>query len=147
MSNIKIGLEIHIQLGGKKLFCSCPTESSNSFSGRIFRKLYLTSGELGNFDPAAVYEKGRGRSFDYLISDNSCLVEYDEEPPHTLNETALKRGLAISLSLHCKTVDIIEYMRKIVVDGSNTSGFQRTAIISFGGKVSTSRGDVRIGSI
>lgn len=147
MSNIKIGLEIHIQLGGKKLFCSCPTESSGSFSGQIFRKLYLTSGELGNFDPAAVYEKGRGRSFDYLISDNSCLVEYDEEPPHTLNETALKRGLAISLSLQCKTVDIIEYMRKIVVDGSNTSGFQRTAIISFGGKLSTSRGDVRIGSI
>lgn len=147
MSRIKIGLEIHVQLGGRKLFCSCPTESPDTSFGKMFRKLYLTSGELGNYDPAAVYEKGRGRSFDYLMSENSCLVEYDEEPPHALNEEALKRGLAISISLHCRTVDMIEYMRKIVVDGSNTSGFQRTAIISFGGMVKTTKGNVRIGTI
>ncbi len=102
---------------------------------------------MGNYDPAAVYEKGRSRVFAYEISDNSCLVEYDEEPPHDVNNEALLKGLAVSTALNCRTVDALEYMRKIVVDGSNTSGFQRTAIISFGGWVDTSRGRVRISTV
>lgn len=146
-SRVKIGLEIHVQLGGRKLFCECPTENSGNVRGSFTRRLSLSSGELGNFDPAAVYEKVRARVFSYDITANSCLVEFDEEPPHRLNEEALIKGLAVSMSLDCKTVDVVEYMRKIVVDGSNTSGFQRTAIISFGGEVKTSRGPVRISTI
>ncbi len=144
---VKIGLEIHVQLGGQKLFCECPTESDGTRYGSIYRKLYLSTGEMGNYDPAAVYEKGRSRVFEYEISDNSCLVEYDEEPPHDVNSEALLKGLAVSHALNCRTVDVLEYMRKIVVDGSNTSGFQRTAIISFGGWVNTTRGRVRISTI
>ena len=144
---VKIGLEIHVQLGGQKLFCECPTESDGTRYGSIYRKLYLSTGEMGNYDPAAVYEKGRSRVFEYEISDNSCLVEYDEEPPHDVNSEALIKGLAVSQALNCRTVDVLEYMRKIVVDGSNTSGFQRTAIISFGGWVNTTRGRVRISTI
>ena len=144
---VKIGLEIHVQLGGRKLFCECPTESDGTRYGSIYRKLYLSTGEMGNYDPAAVYEKGRSRVFEYEISDNSCLVEYDEEPPHDVNSEALIKGLAVSQALNCRTVDVLEYMRKIVVDGSNTSGFQRTAIISFGGWVDTTRGRVRISTI
>ncbi|MCL4331541.1 MAG: Glu-tRNA(Gln) amidotransferase subunit GatE [Candidatus Thermoplasmatota archaeon] len=144
---VKIGLEIHVQLGGRKLFCECPTESDGTSYGSIYRKLSLSTGEMGNYDPAAVYEKGRSRVFEYEISDNSCLVEYDEEPPHDVNSEALLKGLAVSQALNCRTVDVLEYMRKIVVDGSNTSGFQRTAIISFGGWVDTTRGRVRISTI
>ncbi|MCL4306881.1 MAG: Glu-tRNA(Gln) amidotransferase subunit GatE [Candidatus Thermoplasmatota archaeon] len=144
---VKIGLEIHVQLGGRKLFCECPTESDGTKSGSIYRKLSLSTGEMGNYDPAAVYERGRSRVFEYEISDNSCLVEYDEEPPHDVNSEALLKGLAVSQALNCRTVDVLEYMRKIVVDGSNTSGFQRTAIISFGGWVDTTRGRVRISTI
>ena len=144
---VKIGLEIHVQLGGRKLFCECPTESDGTSYGSIYRKLSLSTGEMGNYDPAAVYEKGRSRVFEYEISDNSCLVEYDEEPPHDVNSEALLKGLAVSHALNCRTVDVLEYMRKIVVDGSNTSGFQRTAIISFGGWVDTTRGRVRISTI
>lgn len=144
---VKIGLEIHVQLGGRKLFCECPTESDGTRYGSIYRKLSLSTGEMGNYDPAAVYEKGRSRVFEYEISDNSCLVEYDEEPPHDVNSEALLKGLAVSQALNCRTVDVLEYMRKIVVDGSNTSGFQRTAIISFGGWVDTTRGRVRISTI
>ena len=144
---VKIGREIHVQLGGQKLFCECPTESDGTRYGSIYRKLYLSTGEMGNYDPAAVYEKGRSRVFEYEISDNSCLVEYDEEPPHDVNSEALLKGLAVSQALNCRTVDVLEYMRKIVVDGSNTSGFQRTAIISFGGWVNTTRGRVRISTI
>ena len=36
-------------------------------------------------------------------------------------------------------------MRKQVVDGSNTSGFQRTTLIGTTGKIETSRGDVGVG--
>ena len=97
-NQIKIGLEIHIQLTGLKLFCSCPTESTSPTPMSFFRKLSLTSGEMGNFDPAALYEQGRSRAFTYKVTDNTCLLEADEEPPHDLNRDALERGLAVSIA-------------------------------------------------
>ena len=42
-------------------------------------------------------------------------------------------ALIISLALHSNIIDEINVMRKIVIDGSNTSGFQRTMLISYGG--------------
>lgn len=144
---VKIGLEIHIQLRGTKLFCSCPTESLRESQGEFVRKLVATSGESGKFDPAAVYEKSRGRSFAYEISDNTCLLEADEEPPHSVNNEALLRALSVSVSLNCKIVDVVSYMRKIVIDGSNTSGFQRTAVTGFNGHVDTTKGRVGISSV
>jgi glutamyl-tRNA(Gln) amidotransferase subunit E len=41
--------------------------------------------------------------------------------------------LIISLALQSTIIDEINVMRKIVIDGSNTTGFQRTMLISFGG--------------
>ena len=38
-------------------------------------------------------------------------------------------SVEISKALHCKVLDYTSFMRKIVVDGSNTSGFQRTGIV------------------
>ena len=146
-SKVMIGLEIHIQLKGKKLFCSCPTESKNITDRSFTRYLYVRSGETGHIDPAALYERERDRTFDYLLTDNSCLLDADEEPPHEINKEALLRAIATSLALNCKVVDRISYMRKIVIDGSNTSGFQRTAMIGFNGWVETTRGKVRISSL
>ncbi|MCL4342156.1 MAG: Glu-tRNA(Gln) amidotransferase subunit GatE [Candidatus Thermoplasmatota archaeon] len=144
---IKIGLEIHIQLSGNKLFCRCSTEGKMQNKGQFDRVMGSVSGELGQTDPAVLYEKKRARSFRYIPSDNSCLVEADEEPPLPVNTEALKRALATSLYLKSTVPDRIEFMRKIVVDGSNTSGFQRTAIVSLGGKVDTPEGVVRVSSI
>jgi glutamyl-tRNA(Gln) amidotransferase subunit E len=57
----------------------------------------------------------------------------DEEPPHPLNPAALDVALTLALLLEARPVDEISVMRKIVVDGSNTSGFQRTALIAIDG--------------
>lgn len=146
-SKVKIGLEIHIQLKGNKLFCNCPTESEGETGEHFTRRLTARSGESGKFDPAAIYEKARSRSFAYAVTDNSCLLEADEEPPHTVNPDALRKAVAASLALNCKVVDEVSYMRKIVIDGSNTSGFQRTSIIGFNGYVETSKGRVRISTL
>jgi glutamyl-tRNA(Gln) amidotransferase subunit E len=62
-------------------------------------------------------------------------VEADEEPPHCVNREALESALIFSLALNSHIVDEIHVMRKIVIDGSNTSGFQRTMLISMGGFV------------
>ena len=57
-------------------------------------------------------------------------MEADEEPPHEVNGEALETALIFSLALHSKVVDEIHIMRKIVIDGSNTSGFQRTMLVA-----------------
>ncbi len=146
-SKVMIGLEIHIQLKGEKLFCSCSTESKNIMDRSFTRYLYVRSGETGHIDPAALYERERDRSFTYLLTDNTCLLDVDEEPPHEINREVLLRAIATSLALNCKVVDHVSYMRKIVIDGSNTSGFQRTALIGFNGWVGTTRGKVHISSL
>ncbi len=145
--NQMIGLEVHIQLQGKKLFCDCLTESPIDTGKVVRRSLRLSSGELGKFDRAAMYEAQRSRYFEYRVFENDCLVDVDEEPPHDLNIEALKRAIALSLSLNCSIVDKVTYMRKIVLDGSNTTGFQRTAIVGFNGYVNTLKGNVRISTV
>ena len=144
---LMIGLEIHFQLDTGKLFCSCPTYSDGTEMLRFTRRLVPTVSELGRIDPAAEYERGRKREFEYIATDNSCLVEYDEEPPHDVNMLALETALIVSRALNCKILDRISFMRKVVVDGSNTSGFQRTALVGLDGHIETSRGTVRISSV
>jgi glutamyl-tRNA(Gln) amidotransferase subunit E len=64
---------------------------------------------------------------------SSCLVEADEEPPHDVSKEALETALIFSLGLLSKVMDEIHVMRKIVIDGSNTTGFQRTMLVASGG--------------
>ncbi|GAF96681.1 unnamed protein product, partial [marine sediment metagenome] len=77
-------------------------------------------------------------------STSTCLVELDEEPPRPINQEAIGIALEISLLLKAKIIDEIQVMRKIVIDGSNVSGFQRTALIATDGYIETSLGEVRI---
>ena len=146
----KCGLEIHQQLDGKKLFCSCPsiTNKSEEPDFKITRKLRAVAGEKGEKDVAALYEESRGREFIYEVyRDCNCLVEIDCEPPHEVNKDALKIALTVSMLLNCKLEKKIKYMRKIVVDGSNTTGFQRTALIARNGFIETSKGRVNIDTV
>lgn len=133
---LKAGLEIHQQLNTQnKLFCNCSTEMKEKiplFS--IKRKLHPVASELGGVDTAAQFEYLRDRTFNYQVfSNETCLVELDEEPPHNLNTEALHTALQIALLFNCQIPEEIEVMRKIVIDGSNTSGFQRTAIVGLNG--------------
>ena len=144
---IKSGLEIHQQLDTSKLFCSCPSALSESVTGRVIRKLRVSSSEMGEVDEAARLQAVKDETFEYEITPNSCLVELDEEPPHSANRDAIRVGLEMALLLHSRPVDEIHFMRKIVVDGSNTTGFQRTALIALGGWVDVDGRRVGIQSI
>ena len=131
----KAGLEIHQQLATHKLFCKCPSEFQEKHTYSFKRFLHPTQSELGEVDIAAMEEARRKRKFIYHASASSCLVEADEEPPHEANKEAIDIALIISLLLKADIVDEIHFMRKIVVDGSNTTGFQRTALIAMNGEV------------
>ncbi|EDY36572.1 glutamyl-tRNA(Gln) amidotransferase, subunit E [Aciduliprofundum boonei T469] len=144
---VKSGLEIHQQLATKKLFCDCDSKLSDNVIYKFERVLRPTQSEMGEIDKAAIEESLKHRKFIYEATDNSCLVEADEEPPHDLNREALDVALTVALMLHAKIVDEIYVMRKIVIDGSNTSGFQRTALIAVDGYIETSFGKVRIPTI
>lgn len=142
---MKFGLEIHQRLDTHKLFCNCPSEEGKGEPRRLVRILHPVYSEMGEIDKAAIEAAEREQSFEYLFYDNcNCLVELDEEPPHPMNPEALKIGLEIAQHLKSKPVSEVHTMRKIVIDGSNTSGFQRTAVISLGGKVESPKGDVRL---
>ncbi len=147
----KCGLEIHNRLATKeKLFCKCPAKFSSKEKPdfKVFRKLRVVSGETGKVDVAAEYEFSRDRDFIYEVyEDTCCLVELDEEPPHEMNQEALYVALQIAKMLNCEIPDEIHVMRKIVLDGSNTSGFQRTAIVGLNGWIETSKGKVRIPTV
>jgi glutamyl-tRNA(Gln) amidotransferase subunit E len=132
---MKAGLEVHQQLATSKLFCPCPSELSEQVERTVRRRLRATGGELRALDPAAAFESAQGLSFVYEVVPSSCLVDLDEEPPHAINPEALEVALTVALLLHATPVDEILVMRKLVVDGSNTAGFQRTALLAVGGWV------------
>jgi len=141
------GLEIHQQLDtATKLFCDCPTtirepeESERSFT----RYLHPTKSELGEIDEAALEESMVDREFEYLAYDTTCLVEEDDEPPHRVDREAMETTLEIAQLLDMSVVDQVNVMRKIVVDGSNTTGFQRSMLVANDGAIETSAGPVGI---
>jgi glutamyl-tRNA(Gln) amidotransferase subunit E len=132
---LKVGFEIHQQLSTKnKLFCNCKCLEVENYDYIFLRKLRPAQSELGSYDRASIFEFTKMRTIKYHSSFiASCLVEADEEPPHEINRDAMDTALIISLALNSKIIDEINVMRKIVIDGSNTSGFQRTMLISYGG--------------
>lgn len=145
----RCGLEIHQQLEGEKLFCHCRTLNTDKEpEHHATRKLRAVVGETGEVDKAAAYEMAKGKRFSYSShSSDTCLVEYDEEPPTPLNARALETAIQVALLLNARIVDEIHVMRKIVVDGSNVTGFQRTALIAMDGYIETEEGRVEIPSI
>ena len=141
------GLEIHQQLDtAAKLFCQCPTElrDPSESTRRFTRFLHPTKSELGEVDAAALEESRVDREFEYLAYDTTCLVEADEEPPHCLDREAMEVTLEMAQLLDMSVVDQVHIMRKLVVDGSNTSGFQRTMLAATEGQIETSEGPVGI---
>lgn len=132
---LRVGLEIHQQLNTKrKLFCHCSTElRTEDPEFEIKRRLRPSFSEKGKIDQAALAEVKKGLTFVYQGYDSVCLVELDEEPPHPLCEEAVDTGIEVALMLKAHTVNEIHTMRKIVIDGSNTSGFQRTVLLATSG--------------
>ena len=145
------GLEIHQQLNSGKLHSRQPStlyemgiEAVPSDWKRVERRLNATSGESGTIDVAARFEQKRKRSFVYIQCPNAGLIELDDVPPSGLDDDALDIALTIATLLEMHPLDVLQTMRKQVVDGSNTSGFQRTTLIGTSGKIKTERGDVGV---
>jgi len=163
---LKCGLEIHQRIAGRKLFCDCDGPSSSNEGGHFkngavlqqavasgtpaefSRHLHAVQSELGESDSAVRLEASRNRAFGYVAPRQSCcLVEADDEPPHRINREALGAVLLFCRLLSSQTVDVLHVMRKNVIDGSNTSGFQRTVLVGTGGSVETPSGALEIQSI
>lgn len=146
---LRVGLELHQQLSsGTKLFCRCPIIRSDEFPVEVRRKMRPVQSELGEEDPAALFEFLRDKTFVYLSNpESSCLIELDEWPPLPINENALKTAVQLAKLLNCSLVDEIHVMRKTVIDGSAVTGFQRTALIATDGYIETSFGTLEIKTI
>ena len=129
---LKAGLEIHQQLNSGKLFCNCDT-NDNGKDLLFKRKLHATSSEMGEVDIAAKTEQMK--LFTYYNKSCNCLIYADEEPPRGPNEDAVRIALQFAKLVGAKVVEEMHFMRKVVVDGSNTSGFQRTGLIATGGEI------------
>ena len=146
---LKVGLEIHQQLStNKKLFCNCFPAETDEFTSKFSRKLRASKSELGEYDPAALFESTKSKTMVYYTNPgSSCLVERDEEPPHELDLDAKNIAVLISCALNSNIFGEIYPMRKIVIDGSNTSGFQRTLLVSQGGYIEVNGKKVGVQSI
>jgi len=135
------GIEIHQQLSSGKLHSRqdgilYEVNLNDIPEGwmRVRRKLRAARGEGGEIDVAAAFEQKRNRSFTYIQTPNSGLIELDEAPPLPLDPVALATTLQISAMLEATPAPHLQVMRKTVVDGSNTSGFQRTTLVATDGK-------------
>ncbi len=146
---LKCGIEIHQQLEGKKLFCSCPTLLRDDLPHfTIQRQLRAAAGEEGTVDIAAQQEQQKQKTFVYeSYHDSTCLVETDSEPPHKVNNEALQTTLQFCKIVNATVPSVVQFMRKTVVDGSNTSGFQRTGLVGKDGLITTKNGPVRLTNI
>ncbi|MEM0146999.1 MAG: Glu-tRNA(Gln) amidotransferase subunit GatE, partial [Candidatus Micrarchaeaceae archaeon] len=144
------GLEIHQRLATKeKLFCACKANLETDESiGEIRRRQRAVAGELGVIDASTQFESSKNRQFVYnTFEKETCLVDVDEEPPHDLNKEALGIALQIAAAFNAKVPDELEPMRKVVVDGSDPSAFQRTILVGYDGYVKVGSKKINVPSI
>ncbi len=145
------GLELHQQLDTGKLFCKCKSKliKDNTKPDRIIkRRLRAVYSEAGEFDKTALNEQKKAKTYVYYFYNScNCLVEADCQPPIRTNPDALKIAVIISKLTNSQLVDKSIIMRKQVIDGSNVSGFQRTAMISTDGHLDFDFGKIRIDKI
>lgn len=74
--------EIHQQLStNHKLFCKCnPIIRRDNADFTFLRRLRPTQSELGEVDPAALFEFEKGKKIIYEgYADTTCLVEVDND--------------------------------------------------------------------
>ena len=142
------GIEIHQQLDTKKLFCDCESDLKDVGSGAYYRRLRPTASEVGEVDRAALVQYKKDIGFRYQCCEGcTCLADLDEEPPHSVNMDAMDTTLMFSMMLNARMIDEVHFMRKIAIDGSNTTGYQRTALISTDGSIEVRGKKIGISSV
>jgi len=146
---LKCGLEVHQQLDTGKLFSRTPSvlrDDKPHF--QIKRYIRAVASELGEYDKASLEAVQKGLYYIYEgYNDTISLVETDSEPPQLVDQKALKTILEVSFLTNSNILDELFVMRKIVADGSATSGFQRTMLIATGGTIKMKNKELGIQSI
>ncbi len=146
---IKCGFEWHVQIDSGKLFCRCKSEiKENKDYLEIKRLIRPSFGESGKIDVSAEFEGQKTKKITYKVfNDSDCLVDIDEEPPHEIDKDALSAGVNLSYALNAYLLKNLIFMRKTIVDGSNTTGFQRTAILAVNGEFPFKEKKIKIDTI
>ncbi|MHA1994799.1 MAG: Glu-tRNA(Gln) amidotransferase subunit GatE [Candidatus Hodarchaeales archaeon] len=147
------GLEIHAQLQSeRKLFCHClpelvpATAHSDYHFERYFRPVL---GELGDFDAGMLVEFEKQYRVIYeTYGDNICTYEMDETPPFPPCNETITKGFLLARFLNCESpVNEVIFNRKQYLDGSITTGFQRTTIIARDGFINHRNKKIRINNV
>lgn len=144
------GLEIHQQLNTGKLFSEAPCKivPNEELDKSITRKLRFSKAEDGSVDKAAMHAFTQQNTYKYYYNDEiATLVDLDEQPPTKPNTQAMHTAIQVGQMLSLNFFDVITFMRKLIVDGSITSGFQRTALLGVGGIIKTNCGVIPINAI
>ncbi len=146
---IRCGFEWHVQLNTGKLFCRCRPKMHDEDGEIKLKRLFKPSfGESGRVDESAAFEGSKAKEILYdTYKDSDCLVDIDEEPPHEVDREALEIAFKFGNALKATLLDNIIFMRKTIVDGSNTSGFQRTATVGIDGEFRFKDKKIEISSI
>jgi glutamyl-tRNA(Gln) amidotransferase subunit E len=147
------GIEVHHQIRSRrKLFCHCPPvleENPENMDYSFYRYFRPVLGEMGDFDPGMLVEFEKGyRVIYYACERNTCTYEMDETPPFHPDLETIKEGLVLALYFNCSALaEEIVVNRKQYLDGSITTGFQRTFIVGRDGWVPVNGKKVRISNV
>jgi glutamyl-tRNA(Gln) amidotransferase subunit E len=147
------GLEVHHQIkSDRKLFCNCPPileEDPEAMDYSFFRYFRPVLGEMGDFDPGMLVEFEKNYKVIYYACErNTCTYEMDETPPFAPDPEAIRKGFLLSAYFNCSAfAEEIVVNRKQYLDGSITTGFQRTFICGRDGWVPVNGKKVRITNI
>ena len=144
------GLEVHHQIrSDRKLFCRCPPileEGPTNLDYSFYRYFRPVLGEMGDFDPGMLVEFEKAYKVIYYACErNTCTYEMDETPPFYPDMEAIEKGFTLAFYFGCSAfAEEIVVNRKQYLDGSITTGFQRTFIIARDGWVPVKNKKVRI---
>ncbi len=147
------GLEVHHQIRSKrKLFCNCPPileDDPENMEYSFYRFFRPVLGEMGDFDPGMLVEFEKGYKVIYLANErNTCTYEMDETPPFFPDMEAIEKGIILSAYFNCSAyAEEVVVNRKQYLDGSITTGFQRTFISARDGWVPVNGKKVRISNV
>jgi len=146
----RAGIEVHHQIrSDRKLFCRCPPlleDDPRNMDYTFYRYFRPVLGEMGDFDPGMLVEFEKGYKVIYYACErNTCTYEMDETPPFYPDMEAIKKGFILAFYFNCSALaEEIVVNRKQYLDGSITTGFQRTFIIGRDGWVPVNGKKVRI---
>jgi glutamyl-tRNA(Gln) amidotransferase subunit E len=147
------GIEVHHQIqSDRKLFCRCPPDLEKNPETRdysFYRYFRPVLGEMGDFDPGMLVEFEKGyKVIYYACEHNTCTYEMDETPPFPPDHDAVEKGFILAHYFNCTALaEEIVVNRKQYLDGSITTGFQRTFITGRDGYVPVFDKKVRITNV